>query len=418
MRFAASTVLIALAAPTVIVAQSQPIVARDEPLDRYVLCQYADSLEAASTIRLPGRGVRYRTVETASGNRKVSLVDGYRIMLAQGQPSYFANMKVEMSDPKQYDRDKDAVIKELEFMQGLSSTGKHAWEHTPFNGFDVYGLMDHTMDANGPNGVYVMFQDSTKTIVTIYFLGQKPEYRKFKTIEDHDAIVDRMLEALTMCGTKPSTMGAGSLLPTLTTAAELDAFMNVYYLKPRPELIGQAIFGLGPTGITTNVTAQGPVTAFFSEVFAANPSRITQWEQLIEQQPPFAKQMLHRAVEWSKAGGVLALTGRSAEMNDLYWGAFFASGNPAYVKKLLEVVPFADDLDDFNLWAAGSTARWSLASNAQQHDRVRSILEAEKSTADKRMQEMITEMLTGDPGRFKLQMQETYARQKAAGKWK
>jgi len=179
------------------------VVTGAEPLDRYVACQYADSVSPVSTIRLPGRGVRYRTVQTADGNKKVSLIDGYRIMLVQGQPSYFSNMKVEKSDPKQYASDKDAVIKELEFMQGLSISGQHAWEHMPYNGFDIYGLMDHTMDANGPNGVYVLFHDSTQTIVTIYFLGQKPELRKFRTIEEHDAIVDRMLEALTICGTSP-----------------------------------------------------------------------------------------------------------------------------------------------------------------------------------------------------------------------
>lgn len=203
MRFILNCGAITVLSPAFSFAQSpSSLVAGSEPLDRYVQCRYADSLQAVSTIRLPGHGMRPRTVQTKDGNREVSRMDGYRIMLAQGQPSYFANMKVEKSDPKRYDSDKEAVIKELQFLQEQSLSGKHLWEHQPLNGFDVYGLMDRTMDANGPNGVYILFHDSTQTIVTIYFLGQPPEYRKFKTVDEHDAFIDRMLVALTTCGAK------------------------------------------------------------------------------------------------------------------------------------------------------------------------------------------------------------------------
>jgi hypothetical protein len=105
-------------------------------------------------------------------------------------------------------------------------------------------------------------------------------------------------------------------------------------------------------------------------------------------------------------------------VNDLYWGAFFASGNPMYVKKLLELVPFADERNDFNLWATGASAKWSLASNARQHTLVVTILEGEKKTADKRTKDIIAELLTREPALIKQEMAETYGRQKAAGKWK
>jgi hypothetical protein len=108
----------------------------------------------------------------------------------------------------------------------------------------------------------------------------------------------------------------------------------------------------------------------------------------------------------------------SPETNDLYWGAFFASGNPVYVKKLLQRVPLSEERDDFRIWVTGGTAKWSLASNAQQHPLVRSILEGERQSAGKRTQEIISDLLTGDPERFRQEMQETYAKQKAARKWK
>jgi len=387
-----------------------------EPLDRYVACQYADSLYPVKIIRLPGRGLRYRTVATTKGERRVSVIDGYTILLGQGAPSYFANMKVEISDPKQYPSDKEAVTANIELAMDQSKGGE--WEHMPFNGFDLYGLSFSSMDGNGPNGMYVLFNDSTRTIVTIYFLGQPAVYRTFKTIEQHDAIRDRMLVALTSCAANPAAVQAAQAVPRLATPDDVDAFMNDYYLRPRPELIDEVIRALEPSHVLTLERAVGPVTAFFSEVFTANPARIPEWEHVISSQPEVTRRALNRAMTWSKGGGVGQFEERSAETNDLYWGAFFASGNPLYVKKLLALVPLADNLDDARLWATGATAKWSLASNAQQHPAVRSILEAEKATADKRMQDIIAELLTGDPARFQLEMLQTAAKQRAAGKWK
>src|ERR1700682_2008236 len=299
----------------------------------------------------------------------------------------------------------------------LSSTGKAVWEHMPYNGFDVYGVNDPSMDAVGPNGMYVLFRDSTQTIVTIYFLGQKPEYRRFKTIEEHDALRDLMLEELTTCANSPALVPPHNV-PYLRTPEDFDAFMNTYYLQPQPEAIAYAIRALSPSGVLQIPQAVGPIAAFFSEVLAANPARLGEWQAIVDKQPPVTTLALGRALSWSKAGGVLGLDERSPEMNDLYWGAFFASGNPAYVTKVLEMVPFAEERNDFNLWKTGASAKWSLASNARQHNLVRMILEGAKRAADKHTQDLITELLTRDPARIKEEMADIYAQQKAAGKWK
>src|SRR4029077_1010452 len=91
---------IALLLPMLSKAQSaQTASAGTDPLDAYVSCQYTAGFSVVSTMRLPGNGVRYRTGATSTGERKVSLVDGYRLMVAQDQASYFANMKIERSAP-------------------------------------------------------------------------------------------------------------------------------------------------------------------------------------------------------------------------------------------------------------------------------------------------------------------------------
>lgn len=414
MRFGPIILAFAALVPAATDAQS----AGPEPLDRYVNCHYLDSLYPVKIIRRPdaGRGDGSRMVATSQGEKRVSVIDGYTILLGQGAPSYFANMKVERSDPKQYASDKDAVRKNIELAMDGWRHGE--WEHMPFNGFDLYGVSDPTMDANGPNGMYVLFNDSTQTIVTIYFPGQPPAYRTYKTIEEHDAIRDRMLTAITKCGTSPASTTVANNLRLLSSPKEFDDFMGSYYLHPRPELVNQAIESVEASGVLRLVTAIGPVTAFFSEIFLTNPSRTAGWEALIARQPDGARAALNQALEWSRSGGVAVMDKKSPETNDLYWGAFFASGNPVYVEKLLQLVPLADERDDFLLWATGASAKWSLASNASQHPLVRSILETEKQTAGERMQQVISELLTGDPERFRQEMADTYRKQKAARKWK
>ena len=416
MRFPSTLAVIFLTIPPVLTGQAaQSASAKPEPLNPYISCRYGAGLSVVSTLRVPGRG--FRTVATADGEKKISVIDGYRLMLSQGEPSYFANMKIEKSDPRQYASDKDAAIKNLEYaMQKAPANIKVLWDHVPYNGFDVYSVTDTTMGANGPNSMYLLFRDSTQTIVTIYFLGQKPEYRHFTTLQEHDAIVDKMIEDVTTCGNTPATSVAGNL-PPLSTPEDLDRFMNKYYLAPQPDRIADAMLMLTTSGVLQIPEAVGPITGFFSEVLLTTPARASEWQSVIAKQGGFARSVLDSAMSWSKQGGALKLPGRSGQMNDIYWGAFFASGNPVYVKKLLEIAAFAEERNDFNLWTIGATAKWSLASNSRQHPVVHSILEDAKGSADKPTQDLIDDILKRDPARMRREMFEFRDRQIRAGKW-
>jgi hypothetical protein len=207
-------------------------------------------------------------------------------------------------------------------------------------------------------------------------------------------------------------------LPDLGRPEDLAQFIGTYYQHPRPELIGRAM-ELLPSSPDMNVpSAAGPTMAFFSEVFSANPDRLSEWQSTIDKQDARTKSFLSRAVVWSKEGGVLKVDGHSSGINDLYWGAFFATGKPVFIERLVDEMKYADERDNFELWGAGATAKWSLASNARQHPLVRTILESGKSTADKQTQDMITEVLIKDPADLQREIRETVARQRAAGKWK
>jgi hypothetical protein len=363
-------------------------------------------------------GSRSRTVATTTGEKKISVVDGYRLMLSQGEPSYFANMKIEKSDPRKYASDKDAAIKNLEYAMQTAAPGiKPVWDHLPYNGFDVYAVTDTTMGVVGPNGMYLLFRDSAQVIVTIYFLGQKPEHRHFRTIEEHDAIVDKMLEDLTTCANAPPAPVAAGNFPPLRTPDDIDKFINKYYVEPHPERVPAAMTALTSSGVLQIPEAVGVITGFFSEVFLTNPARLPEWQSVIDKQPGFAKSVLDSALSWSKAGGVSQLPGHSPQMSHFYWGAFFAGAKPTYVRKLVELAKFAAEQNDAALWTLGAEAKFSLATNSRRHPVLRSLLEEDKRTADKPTRELIDQILNRDPARMQREMLAFRERQVKLGKW-
>jgi hypothetical protein len=109
---------------------------------------------------------------------------------------------------------------------------------------------------------------------------------------------------------------------------------------------------LQPTGFVQKTTVP-VVMGFFSEVFAANTDRVPNWQVLIAKQDEQTKTALNRALAMSKGGGALHSVDHSAGGNDLFWGAFFASGNPKFIKKLVDQLKYFDERDDFVLFGAG-----------------------------------------------------------------
>lgn len=73
----------------------------------------------------------------------------------------------------------------------------------------MYGVNFPTIDfyiennppalGGGPIGTYVLFDDSRRMIVTVYFLNQRPGRRRFKTIEEYRTLRDRFLDDYTTC---------------------------------------------------------------------------------------------------------------------------------------------------------------------------------------------------------------------------
>jgi hypothetical protein len=203
----------------------------------------------------------------------------------------------------------------------------------------------------------------------------------------------------------------------LKTIGDVSAFMQTYYLHPQPERIAEVIDALSSSGFV-RPTQEFVVVGFFSEVFAANPNRVPEWQDHVAKQDNRTKWLLEQALSVSKTGDLLKSNRHSAPLNDGWWAAFFASGNPKFIDKVIDQLQYCDDRKDEMLFFAGATAKWSLATNAQTNPLVRSTLENAKATASARQRELINEVLNEDPARLQQEMTETVQRQRKAGKWK
>jgi len=243
-------------------------------------------------------------------------------------------------------------------------------------------------------------------------------------------MVTRRSVVLSLVGmTLLSKIGTSQEHPSFKTIDDIDAFTAKYYQHPRPELIASLMEALHSSGLTDKPTAAPPYIAFFSEVFAANPARVPEWQAVIAQQDESARKILEPALALSKDGGVIAITRRSAplndiddlhwrgSLNDMYWGAFGASGRVAFLQKLVDQLRYCDERDDEALFLAGGTAKWSLASVAQTDTLVRSTLEGRTLTADPRTRALITELLSQGPVGVKQDLADVVRKQREAGKW-
>ena len=169
---------------------------KPDPLKFYTECRFSDGLRIVEVDRLPS-DVRSRSVKTASGDKSISMIDGYRIMLAYPDTDYFINLKVEKSAPMRYIQDKKHIIESFEFMSAQSKMSPLV--RYKKSGYEIYGLNRMTIQQGGVISIYTLFRDDQETILTAYLLNQDPNRRKFQSFEEYCFLRDRFLSDYLFC---------------------------------------------------------------------------------------------------------------------------------------------------------------------------------------------------------------------------
>ncbi len=162
----------------------------------YTSCRFDDGLSIVQLDALPTTPM-VRTIQTPSGEKQVTMVEGERIMFAYPSEDFYANVKAEQLDPKDYTREKADLVAEL---TSLASDGKAHVEPSlaPIHRFEVHGLNRSKLEG-GVLGTYVLFDDKQSVVTTIYLLNGEPEQRRFQTLPEYAEVRDHFLSQYTAC---------------------------------------------------------------------------------------------------------------------------------------------------------------------------------------------------------------------------
>lgn len=175
-----------------------------DPLEPYTKCKAPGDLEIREVMRRSSGADKHREVTTASGNEKVSVTDGYRLMFAYPDLRYyFANVKIEQSAPASYPKDKEILINQLRYYSSTKqSTAMIFADKSLLNGLEHYGMDREKIDVGGQVGTHVLFYDPAYLVVTIYFLNQSKAIlnkRRFENIGEYRELRDNFLNRYSEC---------------------------------------------------------------------------------------------------------------------------------------------------------------------------------------------------------------------------
>jgi hypothetical protein len=231
--------------------------------------------------------------------------------------------------------------------------------------------------------------------------GVRAQKRGSKTMRAKKSWI--ALICILACGTMVHSQSSTNIL----TQKDFDHFIAFYYQSPHPELIPAAISYMGKAGIPENEDHYAPFLGFYAEVFASNKEMMPQWREKIGLTSGKTKDLLETAMNLASDPENMLKADANIEQpsfNDLCWGAFFASGKEVYLAALVKRLEFLSERTLLMRYVTAGSAQWSLASNAQQHPRVKEYLEKALESAQPEMKKAIRDTLEVNPDLFQERM--------------
>lgn len=198
----------------------------------------------------------------------------------------------------------------------------------------------------------------------------------------------------------PAWLAAGLAALALAAAPagahHAEDWLTYYYLEKDTSQIVESLRDMAQEGALDAGPQEAPVASFFSEVFRASPQLAAGWIEAAQldadDRKPLIKALwlagledeavkLARLDQWPKADleklrkpppDRYAFRISDPSHLDMMWAAFMASGDTRYVIRVIDVLdyPVAPGEAGTPALLLRGSARWSLASNALQHEMV------------------------------------------------
>lgn len=170
------------------------------PFAAYNDCKFEDGLTVTELTKVPS-GVKGRTVVTMDGQKPVPLVAGEHLTLSYPGAGIFATVRVEQMPVDGFEQGKKALIDNFDSILagGDDSARNMSYALRPrLNGFEVYGLDRRKLEGN-TLGIYLLFDNRTHIVASVYFLNSDPGQRRFANMAQWVTLRDQFLAGYTSC---------------------------------------------------------------------------------------------------------------------------------------------------------------------------------------------------------------------------
>lgn len=204
---------------------------------------------------------------------------------------------------------------------------------------------------------------------------------------------------------------------------ELGRWMTYYYKHPEPARLGEAVAAAGNHGLFRGGKAAPPFFGFIAGVLAKEPSIAPALLERLATLPESDQPVLVLGVWYSghkdttrlldglartmpaqKAMIAHLRTGTAPPLMeipleqgpwvlDALWGYFMASGEEAPVVRIMAALPWIEVRGNIPKLSVGGAAKWSLTSNAVQHERVMKICKAQLARQPKEVAAVLRQVI-------------------------
>lgn len=206
-------------------------------------------------------------------------------------------------------------------------------------------------------------------------------------------------------------------------AEALGRWITYYYSNPEPQHVVEAIRAASSQGFMKNGKKTPPFIGFIAGVISENPLMAEPLAERLATLPevdqpvvilgiwystyPDAKPLLehlsklmpsHRTmIDHLLANGRPGILELPLEQGpwvlDTLWGYFLATGDDAPVIRIISALPWVKVRGDVSRLMVGGAARWSLISNAIQHERVMAVCRKEEASQIEEVKEVLRDII-------------------------
>lgn len=218
----------------------------------------------------------------------------------------------------------------------------------------------------------------------------------------------------------PASASQATQASETETLQRLGTWMAHYYEHPEPDALPRWMQEISASGGLEKASARYPVLIFVSTVVSQHPAKAGAWCDALSSLPAthramFAwsfknanapqhercqKDLPRDVVNGLRAAKPIRPLSRPPTTPgdlDMLWATFMASGDEQPVNMIVDVLlrplPASNAPGSIEALLMNGAAKWSLASNAKQHARVRLILEQRRAKANAPLRQEINQLL-------------------------